>query len=104
MRLGIAAAGAVMLIAGILGMTDIIFQVPGVPEHVLPEYIWPLLLIMGGAMGVAGLVLRGKKKEEDTISPNEMKSCPHCGMLIPADASRCEHCGIRFKSLYENLR
>jgi len=55
-------------------------------------------------MGVAGLAIRGKKKEEDTISPNEMKSCPHCGMLIPADASRCEHCGIRFKSLYEDIR
>lgn len=104
MRRGIVAAGVVLLCAGILGMTDIMTRIPGMPENVIPDYTWLLLLIAGCGVTGAGMVLSGKGKEKPAINPNEMKSCSHCGALIPAGSSRCEHCGVRFRSLYEELK
>ncbi len=104
MRKGISAVGIVLLIGGAVGTIELIPQMNYIVDEFAPAYFWSLILFIGLAVGIMGVVIpKTKVRDEREVNPNDMKSCPSCGKLVPPDALRCSNCGTRFKSLYENL-
>jgi len=103
-RTGIAITGIAALLTGMLVSLELIPSLTDFFSSYFPEYSKLLLLVAGFALLIISLLFpKANDAEVEHINPNDMKSCPSCGKLLPPDAFRCPKCGTRFKSLYEHL-
>lgn len=104
MKAGTLVGGVLLVLCGFLEYTGTTSFLTGLEVGLPPETLALLILLVGLTLAVAGAVLPLKKPAAGpAINPNEMKSCPECGKLMPPDAFRCPKCGARFRALRENL-
>jgi len=81
-------AGAALTIAGLVGIN--VVELTAAPHSGVPPLLLPLtaLLLAGGSLLIAGLVLRGR-----TFRAQGTRSCPVCEQPNLVTAPRCRKCG-----------